>query len=174
MKRAILGPLLILLIAFPALSQVPDDRLIVPGQRIGKWTLDMTITDLIQLNGTPTFVPYIEPFGDFIYDFITFEWQQFNLVAYTPDRQKVVVLALGARFVPVPADYKTDKAIGFDATRQAVEKAYGRPTAQTIPIRTSTTLIYDQVGLYFLFLNTGGMWRVGIFRPGTAKSIWKF
>ena len=44
--------LLILLIVVPrALSQVPDDRLIVPGQRIGKWTLEMSVDDLVRMNG---------------------------------------------------------------------------------------------------------------------------
>jgi len=33
---------IVLLLALPAWSQVPDDRLIVPGDRIGKWTLDVT------------------------------------------------------------------------------------------------------------------------------------
>jgi hypothetical protein len=35
----------------PAIAQVADDRLIVPGQRIGSWTLDMTIADLLRTNG---------------------------------------------------------------------------------------------------------------------------
>lgn len=42
----------LLLLASPAVSQVPDDKLIVAGQRIGKWTLEMTVDDLFRINGT--------------------------------------------------------------------------------------------------------------------------
>ena len=49
---AVLGFLLfLLLLVQPPLTQVPDDKLIVPGQRIGKWTLDMSIDDLLKMNG---------------------------------------------------------------------------------------------------------------------------
>src|SRR3990170_4152679 len=48
---AALGVLILLLLAPPAVSQIPDDKLIVPGVRIGKWTLKMTINDLLRMNG---------------------------------------------------------------------------------------------------------------------------
>jgi hypothetical protein len=52
MKRVGLFLLLLLLLAPPATSQVPDDKLIVSGQRIGKWALEMTVDDLVRMNGT--------------------------------------------------------------------------------------------------------------------------
>jgi len=51
MKAMTVVVLFLLLLAPPAVSQVPDDKLIVPGQRIGKWTLEMTIDTVLQMNG---------------------------------------------------------------------------------------------------------------------------
>lgn len=50
-KRVSLLILLLLLATPPVASQVPDDKLIVPGQRVGKWTLEMTIGDFVRMNG---------------------------------------------------------------------------------------------------------------------------
>jgi len=54
---AALGVLVLLLLAPPVVSQVPDDKLIVPGVRIGKWTLEMTIDTLRQMNGPENIGP---------------------------------------------------------------------------------------------------------------------
>jgi len=43
--------MMLLLTASPASSQVPDDAPIMPGLRIGRWTLEMTIDDLVRVNG---------------------------------------------------------------------------------------------------------------------------
>ncbi len=42
---------LLVVLAAPGFAQAPDDKLIVSGQRIGKWTLEMTIDDLLRING---------------------------------------------------------------------------------------------------------------------------
>ena len=54
MRTAILLLLTVLLLAPRAVAQAPDDKLIVPGVRIGKWTLKMTIPDLERMNGFAT------------------------------------------------------------------------------------------------------------------------
>ena len=51
MKIGILLVLSLLLAVGPAAPQALDDALIVPGERIGKWTLQMTIDDLVRCNG---------------------------------------------------------------------------------------------------------------------------
>ncbi len=52
---AALAVLILLLLAPSVVSQVPDDKPIVPGVRIGKWTLEMTIDTLLQMNVRETF-----------------------------------------------------------------------------------------------------------------------
>ncbi len=59
--KAVLGVLILLILVPSAISQVPDDKLIVPGQRIGKWTLEMTIDTLLQMNGPRNILPGIYP-----------------------------------------------------------------------------------------------------------------
>lgn len=51
---AVVG-LVLFLLAQPAVSQVPDDKFVVPGVRIGKWTLDMTAAMILGCIGGPTF-----------------------------------------------------------------------------------------------------------------------
>jgi hypothetical protein len=46
--------LTIVIFALPATSAPTEDYLIVPGARIGKWTLQMTIDDLLRVNGPAT------------------------------------------------------------------------------------------------------------------------
>ena len=45
-----------LLLASSAASQTPDDNLIVPGQRIGKWTLAMSVEAIVKVLGEPPFL----------------------------------------------------------------------------------------------------------------------
>ena len=56
-----IAPLLLLVLTTAAAGAPPgpDDRLIVPGQRIGKWTLQMTYADLLRLNGSE------KPYGNY-------------------------------------------------------------------------------------------------------------
>ena len=51
MRTAILLFVTIFLVAPAALSQPPDDRLIVPGVQIGKWRLGMSVDELARIHG---------------------------------------------------------------------------------------------------------------------------
>ncbi len=90
---AILGVLVLLLLAPPAVSQAPDDKLIVPGQRIGKWTLDMTVEDLDRMNGQGSPGRTTEP--GFQPGFALRGWPEFGLLAgYREGQARVEFLSL--------------------------------------------------------------------------------
>lgn len=166
--------LALLLLAPPVTSQVPDDKLIVPGQRIGKWTLEMTIDDLLQMNGPRRAIGggstiFRLPDRDLISsDFWVHRWDHLGFRVVTLGRENQRIWNLAA----LSPDYKTDRGIGSGATRQAVEAAYGMPTAVTRPDEESLHLIYDQLGLALRVFDQAV--NVLIFRPGTAKERWKF
>ena len=156
---AVLSVLALLLLAPSAVSQVPDDKLIVPGQRIGKWTLEMTMAELVQMNGRASssrgtasdFAP-----GTWLHD-----WTRLNLRASTlgRDEQRIAFL------LALDTVYKTAKGLSLDASQEAVEAAYGKPTATTQFDRW----IYDDHGLFFVIGAT-----IGVFRPGTAKQLFRY
>jgi len=128
MRSFALAVLLLFLIASTALSQVPDDKLIVPGQRIGKWTLDMTIDDLFRINGTGICTsPITSP--AYVSPFIVCLWLSNPLNALTRDRKKVEVLAVTtAGMEAVARVFKTEKGIGTGSMSADVLAAYGNPT----------------------------------------------
>lgn len=174
MKRVILILASLLLSAGPALS-APDDKLIVPGKRIGKWTLEMTIADLERMNGTARRILLRAgeaPDADAARNFTFIYWNGVNVGASTVDQKTVVDLAMFAEGTGWKL-YKTDKGIGLVSTREQVLKAYGKPTAETTPGgRRPTRLIYDKVGIAFRFYADGTMSDIFVFHPG--KSMWKF
>jgi hypothetical protein len=175
-KPIILGLLALLLSAGPAVSQTVDDKLIVPGVRIGKWTLQATIDDLVRMNGPAQTLSEDDP--DFVRGINEFHWQKpgLSLTAITFDRHKVDVLLFDA--APIGATvYKTDRGIGFLSTRQEVLRLYGQPTiARAARMLGRTNMIYDSLGINFQVdeSNNGLVALVAIFRPTIAKSIWKF
>jgi hypothetical protein len=165
-----IGPLLllILLVAAPAASQAPDDKLIVPGQRFGKWTLQMTLADLVQMNGSPRVIR--DDGQDRTHQGWIHSWNRLGVFAVTGGRDAQQIEVLGTD----EDEYKTDKGIVVLATRDAAERAYGRPTAVTQRgVTGQVRLIWDEIGLFVLIAGDV-VSTVGIFRPGTAKSIWKF
>jgi hypothetical protein len=166
---AALGVLVLLLLVPPAVSQAPDDKLIVPGQRVGKWTLEMTINDLVQMSGSfSRAIPGAAE--DLARSNLLHFWDElgFHAVTNTTDTQRIEVL--GA----VTATYRTDKGITVNVRRENVETAHGRPTAATQRAPGLMRLIYDEIGLGVTLLPRGVVDSVFIFRPGTAKQLWKF
>lgn len=168
--RFVMVIVLLLLLVSPAASQVPDDKLIVPGQRIGRWTLTMTIADLTQMNGAPNLV--IPGDGqDLNRENLVHRWDRLGFVAVTntSDRQRPEVL------VAIFDEFKTERGIGLNSRREAVEAAYGRPTAETAVTDAIRRLFYDEIGLGVRTFVSGGLVEsVFVFRPGTAKQLWKF
>ncbi len=100
---AALSVFALLLLAPPAVSQVPDDKLIVPGQRIGKWTLEMTIADLERIYGPARrnlFRAGEAPVADAARDFTLVFWKV-GVGAWTVDQKTVVVLGVEGDFAGV-------------------------------------------------------------------------
>ncbi len=161
----------------PTLGTTPtaDDELIVPGVRIGKWTLQMTIDDLLRMNGAVSPVLfYAEPARS--RDFWQYSWYSVAFGAQTFDKKKVEVPVAG-----VGGDrnrvvfYRTDKGVTlFQSKRSDILKVYGEPTV--VLGGTRFILIYDKIGLGFRLFNVedGGIREMWVFRPGNAKNIWKF
>jgi len=166
-----------LLIAAPAFSQGADDGFIVPGQRIGNWTLDMTVDDLLRMNGPRKAIGTV--FGSWetvvrmqyrdvvSADFWIHRWDHLGLRALTLGPENQRIWSLGT----FEAVYRTVRGVRRGATRGAVEGAYGKPTAITQPRAGYLHLIYDQLGLAGRISNERVDWII-VFRPGTAKERW--
>ena len=174
---AALGVLILLLLAPPAVSQIPDDKLIVPGVRIGKWTLKMTINDLLRMNGQRVGGgggAAIEQANarDFVSsDFWWHHWYNLDFDAITMgrDSQRAVVLLVTA------GEYKTAKGIAVkSASRGDVDRAYGKPTVVTQPLPNWSSPIYDKAGLGMDFDPNGVARSIFIFRVGSARQTFKF
>ncbi len=168
---ALLTFVVLLPLVSPALSQVPDDKLIVPGQRIGKWTLMMTIADLTQINGPPNRVgPAVGP-QDLAREFQVHYWDRlgFFAVTSTTDTQRVEAL------FATSDEFRTEKGIRVNSRREAVEAAYGGPTAETRPSRSAVRLTCDEIGLMVAILESVALAiEVAIFRPGTGRQLFRF
>jgi len=174
---AALGVLILLLLAPPAVSQIPDDKLIVPGVRIGKWTLKMTINDLLRMNGQRVgggggAAIQRASAKDFVSsDFWSHNWYHLGFSAITMgrDSQRVEVL------VTVGGEYKTAKGIAVkSASRGDVDQAYGKPTVVTQPLPNWSSPIHDKAGLGMDFDPNGVARSIFIFRVGSARQIFKF
>ena len=167
---------LALLSAVPTVaSPILDDRLVVPGLRMGKWTLAMTIDDLVRMHGTPIRVQVqagLPPAADAVYDHVASSWDRVPVTATTlSGRTRAVMLSIaflssgGRRFA-------TDKGVAFGALRADVLKAYGDPTAETVPQPGETRMIYDRIGIAFNLSIGRRVTSIAIFRPGTADRYW--
>lgn len=166
----------------PLAAQVADDRLVVPGQRIGAARLDMTIDDVINLYGTPSSIhrnftsiwANIRPADWYV-------WKPVALVAATRDRVKIEYLWLDIN-VDSMRTFKTEQGIGRDTALEVFLRAYGQPTARTTAVAVQGVTAYQ----WFIY-NTGGLFAVvmvlgeprsvftlGVFRPGEARNHWRF
>lgn len=172
---AVVGLVLSLsLLVQPAVSQVPDDRLIVPGQRIGAWTLQMTVQEIVGALGRATPGISRHPGGqlsaDLQADLRVYNWVRVGLVAYTRDDRSILLLEIDGA-----PEFVTEKGVKWDMARADVESAYGRPTrvTQWALDPKDVTLQYNEIGLEVGFNTSGRARFVGVFRPGAAASIWK-
>jgi hypothetical protein len=167
----------LLLLAPAAGSTAPGDYLIVPGQRIGKWTLQMTIADLVRVNGAADLIQTNSageegnldaPSNSYLYI-----WNSLGLGAQTVDKKTVIGLVAGVSLSPPP--YQTAQGINLLAnTRDDVVKAYGKPVVLKGASNPAFDLIYDKSGIAFRVMGGGEIRSIEIFRPGAAKSLWKF
>jgi hypothetical protein len=166
MMRAIVVVVFLSLSPLTAAAQVSDDVLIVPGVRIGKWTLEMSIDDLTRLRGQgsstipPTSPPYVGTITHVA-------WKTPSLIALTRDRRKIEALCIDE------GGFRTEKTIQIgSSTRASVIAAYGNPTAVIASGPTTALLVYDESGASFRITNE----RVDsmcVFRTRTGASIWR-
>jgi hypothetical protein len=159
-------PLLVMLLltASPASSQVPDDALIMPGLRIGRWTLEMSLDDLLRVNGQGGSVALSNP--AYVGGLIVIAWPTNPLAAFTRDRRRIEALSIEA------GAFRTDKGIGIGSSRANVIAAYGNSTA-TVAISPTTVLMYDEIGASF-GVDNDRISRIWIFRARTGVSIWRY
>ncbi len=150
-----------LLAAAPAASQAPDDRLIVPGQRIGKWSLAATIQDLTQTAGPPGVQEVAETNRPTL---VVYTWAPPGIAAVSRDRTKVEFLYLYGG-----SDYKTDKAIGRGSTTNAARRAYTGPAFTTLG-PSQRAIVWDRLGLAVL-ITPDRVSAVLVFPPGTAEGL---
>ena len=158
--------LLLLLTAPPVAAQVPDDKMVMPGVRIGRLTLETPIQDLLRMNGPLSARPSIV--AVFIPDATWYSWESLGLAAGTHDRKRIDYLAVYLR-----SDYRTPRGTGLRAARKAILTAYGEPTAEGdifVQGRIITILGYDKVGLAF-FLQNDVVEVLLIFRPGELGEL---
>lgn len=172
----------LLLLSSFANAQVFNDKHIVPGQRIGPWTIEMTIGDLNRINGPkqaigtrPGETEFLPGQQDLVKPLWVHRWDHVGLRVLTVERgdQQVVGLTI------FDAGYKTAAGIGIGSTREQVIAAFGPPTAVTDPNPNQQHLVYDKLGVTFR------VWRnrppqeqtvvlINVFRAGTARERWKY
>ncbi len=163
----LMWPLLVMLFlaASPAASQVPDDALIMPGLRIGRWTLEMTLDDLVRVNGQGGAVALSHP--AYAGGFTVVSWPTGPLAAFTKDRRRIEALSVEA------GAFRTDKGVGIGSSRSNVVAAYGNSTATVAINPTTTVLVYEEIGASFGVENDR-VNRIWIFRARTGGGIWRY
>jgi hypothetical protein len=163
MRAAILLFLTVILIAPPAVCQSSDDNLIVPGVRIGRWRLGMSIDELVRIHGkgtrTTSFSKGLAPDFDFLHDGLAYAWDADDMEVFTFGRPLAEELEVG---------------VGIKNTRADILRTYGKPTAAAKSYGYAR-LIYDALGIAVRVENgTGWVRTIAIFKPGSARQIWKF
>lgn len=162
-------PVLLVVLLFgasPAASQVADDKAVIPGVRIGKWTLDTAIPDLLRTNGQPTSRPSI--MSTFMPSATWYAWDSLGFAAGTNDRKRTEYLALYAG-----RDYNLPRGAGIGASKKTVLAAFGEPALEGDFFALGgivTVLAYDKSGLAF-FLHNDSVQALLIFRPGELQDL---
>jgi hypothetical protein len=171
MRAAVLLALLIGTGTFPVAAQVPDDQLVIPGQRIGKWMLQMTLEELTSMNGRPLFVS--ANMLDIMRPLRGYYWtrDQALFFAWTADGRTVAFLGITG------GQFRTERGVGYKSPVSDVEGAYGRPTAVTRETGVLTKMIYDEIGLAVSIASELGnplVFWLSVFPKGKARELWRF
>jgi hypothetical protein len=158
------------LVATPAASQTAGDELIVPGQRIGKWTLAMSVEAIVKVLGEPSLL--FEGLPDWMVKtqpgVLAYDWRgSFSLGLVSRDDRTILAL-----YASGTNKYKAATGVKIGAPLGSVESAYGNPTA-TVLAPYGSLVIYDRLGLAARYWNRS-IGVIAVFRPGNAKRIWKF
>jgi len=176
MRRAVLLLLELALLCLPPQRlAAAEDRIVVPGARVGKWTLALTLDDLTRMHGYAVrllVTAGLPPAADAVFDHTTYSWEgvPFAAMAFA-GRTRVEYLQIGFLMRSANA-YRTSAGIGFLHRRARVIDAYGRPTAEMAPHPLETRMIYDHLGIAFGLDMAGRVHTMYVFRPGTAGRFW--
>src|SRR3990172_5027542 len=114
--------LLVLLLAgtSPVAAQVADDKTVVPGVRIGRWTLLTSIPELLRMNGPSSSRPSVA--STLVPAATWYSWDSLGIAAGTHDRRFTAYLAV------YDGDYAAPPGGGVRASRNAVILFYFLPT----------------------------------------------
>lgn len=165
MKLAALVSVVLFFGAAPAASQLIDDKTIVPGVRIGKWTLDTSIAEMLRINGQPATQPSMV--SSFIPSATWYTWEHLGFAAGTYDRRRTEYLAYAGR------DYRLPRGAGIGSPKKTVLATHGEPTLEGDLFAVGgivTVLAYDKIGLAF-FVQNDAVLMVLIFRPGELQDL---
>ena len=165
MKLAWALLMMLLLAASPAAAQVPDDAIIMPGLRIGRWALEMTVDDLLRVNGQGSSVALSGP--AYAAGFTVIAWPPSPLAVFTRDRRRIEALSIEA------GAFRTEKGVGIGSSRANIIAAYGNSTATVAISPVTVVLVYDEIGVSFAVENDR-VNRIWVFRARTGASIWRY
>jgi hypothetical protein len=170
-----LMPLRAVVAQLPLRTVGAQDRMIVPGVRVGRWTLALTLDDLTRMHGYAVrllVTAGIPPAADAVFDHTTYTWERVPFAAMAfQGRKRVEYLQIG--FLMHSANgYRTTGGIGFMTRRSRVIAVYGRPTAEMAPHPLETRMIYDHLGIAFGLDMAGRVHTMYVFRPGEAGRFW--
>jgi hypothetical protein len=133
----------------------------------------MTIDDLLKMNGPRNGsgrVAVEHPPGENVPDdFWAHRWDNLRLAAMTLGRDSQTVVELMVR----SPEYRTAQAVGVGSSRETVQRAYGLPTTVAVALPGWWCGIYDQVGMTVQISPTDGVRYISVFRPGTAKQLYR-
>ena len=159
--------LLLAVVQMNRASETESESLIVPGQRIGKWTLALTIDDLERMKPPAQRTEGGTTSAGYLPEHTVLEWPSSGIYA-------VLIQGTISPVYTSSVKYRTERGIAVYGTREAVLREYGTPTAEFDAGYQGTRLLYDNLGVVILWSKSGHVTRVGVFRPGTAKTLWRF
>jgi hypothetical protein len=152
-----------------------DDRVIVPGVRVGRWHLDRTLDDYMREHGFAVrllVMAGLPPAADAVFDYVTYSWDALPVTVMTfAGRRRVEFLQTGF-LMHTAHRYATDAGVRFLTRRARIVEVYGRPTAETRPHPLEIRMIYDHRGIAFGLDMATRAHTIYIFRPGTADRFW--
>ena len=157
---------LVLLAAPSVPAQTSQDKIVVPGSRVGPWGLDMSLQELIQKNGAPGTRPSIA--SQYVSRATWYPWGHLGVAAASHDKRTVEFLA-----VFDTRELSTRSGIRIKSSRRRVVAAYGEPEIESdisVQGKIVTALIYDKIGLA-VFLDQNAVQMMVIFRPGDGGTL---
>lgn len=160
------GLLLLALTTLPVAAQTPQDKIAIPGSRVGRWDLNMSVQDFLRTNGPAGPRPSVAT--QYVPRMTWYSWDHLGIGAASHDRRKVEFLAVYA-----VRDLTTERGVGIRSSRRAVLAAHGSPELEGdifVQGKIIPVLIYNKMGLA-LFLNEDAVDLMLIFRPGDGGDL---